>query len=207
MADLWSACSSRCEMRPPSKSRSPAIKAGGLGMLPMGSVGSITSGVYSEVFVPETDLQVEDAITPGSRPVFGAGTCHEPRAELRTGRGQPPLGDDFAGDGAHGSDRVILGSGQAALEQPRLELVGIGIGLDGADQQLTLERQAERVRRGVALAVPAPSLGRIERQKQRAAHARGSEWAHGRRPNTSRSRERVTTMLTATPRPVAGGRR
>src|SRR5438874_10888720 len=116
MADLWSACSSRCEMRPPSKSRSPAIKAGGLGMLPMGSVGSITSGVYSEVFVPETDLQVEDAITPGSRRVFGARTCHEPRAELRTGRGQPSVGDDFAGAGALSSDRVIVGPGRAPPE-------------------------------------------------------------------------------------------
>src|SRR5438445_3321022 len=52
--------------------------------------------------------------------------------------------------------------GQALLVQPRLELVGLGVGGDRALEQVPLDRQADRVGGRVALAAPASSLRCVE---------------------------------------------
>src|SRR6266576_6032121 len=56
--------------------------------------------------------------------------------------------------------------GQALLVQPRLELVGLGVGGDRSLEQVPLDRQADRVGGRVPLAPPASSFRSVQRREQ-----------------------------------------
>src|SRR5439155_27364450 len=67
----------------------------------------------------------------------------------------------------HGSHSPFAPTGgQALLVQPRLEFVGLGVGGDGSFEQVSLDRQADRVRGRVALAPPPPPLRGVERGEE-----------------------------------------
>src|SRR6266704_7215339 len=62
--------------------------------------------------------------------------------------------------------------GQALLVQPRLELVGLGVGGDRSLEQVPLDRQADCIGGRVALAPPASPLRSVQRREQLGAHDR-----------------------------------
>jgi hypothetical protein len=97
--------------------------------------------------------------TSGDRP-----TAHRRSATHGSPRTPPqaPLGGHFPRHRAQRADRRLLGSGEATLEQPRLEGVGIGVGLARLDQQPALQGDADRIRRGVTLALPSPAVRSVE---------------------------------------------
>src|SRR5436189_1209769 len=74
---------------------------------------------------------------------------------------QAPLLEDRQRHGPHPA--LAATGGQALLVQPRLELVGLGVGGDRALEQVPLHRQPDRVRRGVTLAAPPTPLRCAER--------------------------------------------
>src|SRR3989454_4484738 len=71
---------------------------------------------------------------------------------------------------------AALGSacGQTLPVQPGLELVRRGVGRDGPFEEVSLDRQADRVGGRVALATPASPLGRVEGGEQLAADLAGA---------------------------------
>src|SRR5712664_2112386 len=81
-ADSYSALSSGCEIRPAWKPWTPSINAAGLGMLPMGSVGSITMRLW-----PRTRPLVKDQMAlPLPVRDHAAAARHHPTCD-------PDLGD------------------------------------------------------------------------------------------------------------------
>ncbi len=62
------------------------------------------------------------------------------------------------------------------LEQPLFEYFGIRIFSDGTLQQFAFDRQANAIRRLVALAVAPEPVGRIERSKQSGANLRRTNY-------------------------------
>src|SRR5437016_8466661 len=73
---------------------------------------------------------------------------------------QAPLLEDRQRHGPHPA--LAATGGQALLVQPRLELVGLGVGGDRALEQVPLDRQADRVGGRVALAPPPSPLRSVE---------------------------------------------
>src|SRR5438445_2780140 len=80
---------------------------------------------------------------------------------------QAPLLEDRQRHGPHPA--LAATGGQALLVQPRLELLGLGVGGDRALEQVPLDRQADRVGGRVALAPPPSPLRTAERGAQLAA--------------------------------------
>lgn len=114
---------------------------------------------------------------PGSAgsAILGRGAGFEPGPEGGSGGGEPPFVEDVAGHGPERSERWGVGAIQAAIEEPGLEGVGIGIIRDRRVEQRALERHAERVRGRVALAPPAPTVGGVQGGEERATEGRGSQ--------------------------------
>src|SRR6266850_26872 len=107
-AASYSALSSGCEMRPARKPWTPSIKAAGLGMLPMGSVGSITISTVEAV---------EDVVPWSSSP------CRQSEMEggaVRRIRGRPEPSPMRLDD-------------RTADRQPHAHAAGLG-GEEGAEQ-------------------------------------------------------------------------
>ena len=107
--------------------------------------------------------------------ILGRGAGFEPGPEGGRGGGEPPLVEDVAGHGPERSERWGVGTVQAAVEEPGLEGVGIGIICDRRVEQRALERHAERVRGRVALAPTAPAVGGVQGGEERATERRGSQ--------------------------------
>jgi hypothetical protein len=99
----------------------------------------------------------------------------EPMFEFIERVGQTPFIKNGAGHGGHGSRRRRC-AGRPALEQPLLEYFGIWIFSDGTLQQFAFDRQANAIRRLVALAVAPEPVGRIERSKQSGANLRRTNY-------------------------------
>src|SRR5205809_4398649 len=99
--------------------------------------------------------------------ILGRRPAGEPLPELLRLLREPPLLEDHQRDrpetAAARADRVALAA------QPPLELFGLRVRDDRALQQLPLHRQADSVRRGVALAAGPAALGSRERREQLAA--------------------------------------
>src|SRR2546425_5806739 len=85
---------------------------------------------------------------------------------------QAPLLEDRQRHGPHPA--LAAAGGQALLVQPRLELVGLGVGGDRALQQVPLDRQADRVGGRVALAPPPSPLRSVQRREQLATDLAGA---------------------------------
>src|SRR3989475_1820130 len=73
---------------------------------------------------------------------------------------QAPLLEDRQRHGPHPA--LAATGGQALLVQPRLELLGLGVGGDRALEQVPLDRQADCIGGRVALAPPASPLRSVE---------------------------------------------
>lgn len=114
---------------------------------------------------------------PGSAAsaILGRGAGFQPGPEGGGGGGEPPLVEDVAGHGPERSKGWGVGTIQAAVEEPGLEGVGIGIIRDRRVEQRALERHAERIRGRVALAPTAPAVGGVEGREERATEGRGSQ--------------------------------
>src|SRR3989454_1109899 len=78
--------------------------------------------------------------------------------------GQAPLFEDRERHRPHAPFAPT--SGQALLVQPRLELVGLGVGGDRSLEQVPLDRQADRVGGRVPLAPPPSPLRSVQRREQ-----------------------------------------
>jgi hypothetical protein len=126
--------------------------------------------------------------------VLGRRACFQPIPEGGGDCGELPLGKDVAGHGPQGSGRERVGSLEAAVEEPRLEAVGIGVIRDRGVQQRALERHPDRIRGGVALPPASPAVGGIEGREKGAAEHRGSQRGHDvhGRHLLFRSRDRST---------------
>src|SRR6266702_488702 len=83
---------------------------------------------------------------------------------------QAPLLEDRQRHGPHPA--LAAAGGQALLVQPRLELVGLGVGGDRSLEQVPLDRQADCIGGRVALAPPASPLRSVQRRQQLGAHDR-----------------------------------
>src|SRR6266513_315657 len=101
------------------------------------------------------------------------------RAGAATCLGYLPLSETASSDGAprasqspNAAASFARPCGQALLVRPLLDPVRIGVGGDRPLEQVALHRQADRVRRRVALAAPPPPLRRVERGEQLGAHDR-----------------------------------
>src|SRR5216683_1189062 len=91
-----------------------------------------------------------------------------PRAQ-----GQAPLFEDRQCHRAHAAFR--RSRGRALLEQPRLELIRVWVGGDGAVEQIALDREADRIGRRVALTTLPPAFRGFEGGEQLAADG-GRSW-------------------------------
>src|SRR6266851_1611271 len=112
-----------------------------------------------------------------------------PRAQ-----GQAPLFEDRQCHRAHAALR--RSRGRALLEQPRLELIRVWVGSDGAIEQIALDREADRIGRRVALATLPPAFRGFEGREQLAAQLR---WSWGWHNHNS-------TTLTSNAKPGRSGR-
>src|SRR5712692_9513898 len=88
-------------------------------------------------------------------------------------QGQAPLFEDRQCHRAHAAFR--RSRGRALLEQPRLELIRVWVGGDGAVEQIALDREADRIGRRVALATLPPAFRGLEGGEQLAADG-GRSW-------------------------------
>src|SRR5690606_15585792 len=94
----------------------------------------------------------------------------EPAPEVLRRKRQAVLVEDVQRHRPHRSRRQP--EPLAVGQQPRLEVIGVGICLDNRLEQLALNRQAERVGRCVALPLTTPALGRLQ-SRQKATADRG----------------------------------
>src|SRR2546422_2315490 len=112
-------------------------------------------------------------------------------------QGQAPLLEDRQCHRAHAALR--RSRGRALVEQPRLELIRVWVGGDGAVEQIALDREPDRIGRRVPLATLPPAFRGFEGSEQLAADV-------ARAGQCVQKRLLRATMLTSKAKPGRSGR-
>jgi hypothetical protein len=104
--------------------------------------------------------------------VLGGRTPVKPTFEFVHGMGKPPFFKNGSRHGGHSAGGFRHAALLDAAKQPLFECFRIRILLDGALEQIPLDREPDRIRRLVALAASPASLGGFERGEQSPANLR-----------------------------------